>query len=734
MGAADPTDAGRSDAGIRVAAIGALVAIGQDDAATLGAVAAVRYEPLIRTTAAVALAGSCRPEDVDAAIVALADVASDTRDDAREARRAVAAAVGQRADPRFRRLLLPLLYDPAPEVADAAMDGVHAAATDVIFVPTLIALLRHRRLKSRARAALIRYGEPVVDVLGHFMRDPDEDLWVRRHIPATLAQLPSQKSVDVLVGALDERDGFLRYKAIAALERLRREHPELAVPTIGSKCLRSRKAARTSTICRSTTTCSGTGGSRWILSSRMRSSRRWIAPKTAFTGCSRWCIHGATPPRPAGRWSTVTRAAARTRRSTLDNLLTGRLRKGLMPLLEDVPRDERIRRGNVLLKTRPRDIEETLLQLINDDDQVVAAAAIDVVRQQKLWSLADDVEHVLAHRDVRDWHVFEAASWALAERRVPTDRRRELWLDPLPAAELAGRIQHLPLFASTTVDELFRVARAARQVRHVPGSVLLQQSAVPPTIHLLLEGSVTCEGRKSASRTVDAPAALGFAEVLRGRPMSETVRTKGVAVTLALTAEELQILLEDNADLIAGLFATQADGIEYPDPAVHSTVAAREWLQLAAGGVTPIDKVLALQYVPLFARVLADEMRDLATIAQSVEMTVGSQLYAESAPPALWLILAGEVSLTGSTETAPLTARGGDIMGLLHTLTGGPMGRSADVLRNGVALRIDRDDFFDLLGERSELMRQVFAACVEDDRFTLARWCSAPGSTGSTPM
>ena len=62
------------------------------------------------------------------------------------------------------------------------------------------------------------------------------------------------------------------------------------------------------------------------------------------------------------------------------------------------------------------------------------------------------------------------------------------------------------------------------------------------------------------------------------------------------------------------------------------------------------------------------------------------------------------------------------------------MGRSADVLRNGVALRIDRDDFFDQLGERSELMRQVFAACVEDDRFTLARWCSAPGSTGSTPM
>ena len=88
-----------------------------------------------------------------------------------------------------------------------------------------------------------------------------------------------------------------------------------------------------------------------------------------------------------------------------------------MPILEDLPLDEKVRRGNVLIRTRPRDVEETLLQLINDDDQVIAAAAIDVARQQKRWELADDIEHVLAHRDVRDWYVFEAASWALAEQR-----------------------------------------------------------------------------------------------------------------------------------------------------------------------------------------------------------------------------------------------------------------------------------------------------------------------------
>ena len=37
-----------------------------------------------------------------------------------------------------------------------------------------------------------------------------------------------------------------------------------------------------------------------------------------------------------------------------------------------------------------------------------------------------------------------------------------------------------------------------------------------------------------------------------------------------------------------------------------------------------------------------------------------------------------------------------------------PLGKSAEVLQTGAALRIDRDELFDLLGERPELLRQLF--------------------------
>ncbi len=420
----------------------------------------------------------------------------------------------------------------------------------------------------------------------------------------------------------------------------------------------------------------------------------------------------------AARW-TLEQGDARGRSSAseyLDNILSAPLRKQVLPVLEDMRREERVRRGNVLLKTRPRDVEETLLQLINDDDPVTAAAAIDVVRTQKMWSLADDVEHVLAHRDVKDWYVFEAASWTLAERRMPAERRRELWLEPLPAAELAGRLRRLPLFASVSVDELFRMASASRQVRHEPGSVLAQEGSVPSSIHILLDGRVTTAGRDSAASTVDAPAALAFVEAMAGLPMPETIRTAGSAVTLVLTVEELRTLLADNTDLVRGLFATLAERSEGPGRAVHSTGAVSELAQLANGGLTAIDRVFALKYVPLFQRVSADEMQQLAMVAAPVKMTAGSVLFPESAPPALWLLLTGEVSLESSSGQPPAAVRSGDTIGSADTMAGRSLGRAAKVVADGIALKIDREDLFDVLGERPDLLRQMFAGMFKRER------------------
>ncbi len=708
---------GDGDSGVRAAAIGALSSIAHEDAASLARPLLDDPDPRIRATAAVALAGSPDPAHVDTAERALLALTSDTRAEAAAARRDVAIAIRQITDARFRRLLIPLLYDPDPRVADEAMESVHAAGTsDFVFVPTLVSLLRDRRLKGRARVALVAYGEPVVDALAFFLRDPDEDIWVRRHIPGTLAQIPSQKTVDVLVAALAEKDGFIRYKVVSALERLRREHPELKLEPESIEKMATQEARRYFTFL--------------SLYDNLFGKEKLKADSLLAQGLNEQMTRLRNrifklltllyPPVDidAARY-TLEQGDARGRSSAseyLDNILSSPLRKQVLPVLEDMPRDERVRRGNVIVKTRPRDVEETLLQLINDDDPVMAATAIDVVREQRMWSLADDVEHVLAHRDARDWYVFEAASWTLAEQRMPAERRRQLWLEPLPAAELASRLRRLPLFASVSVDELFRIASASKQARHEPGSVLEQAGSVPSIVHILLDGHVTAAGPDGVPSTIDAPAAVGFIEAMAGLPMPDTARTSGSAVTLALSVEELRTLLADNTDLVSGLFTTLAEQGGDADRLVHPTKAARELEQLAAGGLAPIDRVLALQYGPLFTRVSAEEMQHLASVALPVQMAEGIVLFTESSPAAMWMVLTGEVQLESTAGEPPITTRGGDVIGSASTMAGKRLGRSAKVVRAGVALKVDRDDLFDLLAERPDLLRQMFAGMFKRER------------------
>lgn len=698
-----------SDSGVRAAAIAAICNINNEDAATLTRPLLNDPDPRIRVTAAVALAGSREQTDVDAAETALVDLASDARASSKHVRADVAAAIRHIENPRFRRLLIPLMYDEATEVAHEALESVQAVgASDFIFVPTLVALLRNRQLKGRARQVLVSYGEPVVEVLAHFLRDPEEDIWVRRHIPTSLAQIHSQKSVDVLVATLAEQDGFLRFKVVAALERLRRTDAPLSFPreTLESYTLHEGAEYFNYLSLRSNLVGDNPLQKSDLLTrtldEKMDRTRDRIYRLLALI--YPWRDIGAA------QW-TLGHGDARSRASAseyLDNILTGQLRKRIMPVLEDLPLEERVKRGNVLLKTRPRDLEETLLRLINDDDQAIAAVAIDVVRQNQMWSLGDDIEHVLAHRDVHDWYVFEAASWALAERRMSAERRRELWLEPLPAAEMVGELRTLPLFASVSVDELFRMASSARQVRHQPGTVLLQEGLVPDTIHVLLDGQVLESGTIARPGPMAAPAALGFAQALQGIAMRKTVRTVDKAVTLALTVEEFSTLLADNTDLVRGLFATLAERV---DPVTCSNLQSigvtTELRQLAADGLLPVEKILALQRLPVFARIAPDEMTALAGISHTVVMNAGSSLFTESAPVGLWVILSGEVSLedAGGGQAA---AHAGDVIGSLSMLSGKPLSKRAEITRSGVAIRLDRDELFELLGERPELLRQLF--------------------------
>ena len=706
---------GDENADVRAAAIGTLASIRNEGATANVARSLLNdHDPRIVATAAVVLSGSEDEADQVIARRALSSLAADTHETASVVRRDLAAAIRQVGDSRSHDLLIPLLHDPDPDVADEALRSVRAlGATDSLFAPTLVSLLGNRRLKNGARETLVSYGPSVVDVLQYFLNEPGEDVWVRRHIPATLARIPCQQSMDVLVAALNDEDGFLRFKVVTAIEKLRREHPSLEFKRDPIESLALKES-------RHYFNRLGLHHNLFVRANLPRDSvlAQALEEKIERTIDRIYRLLALIYPWKdiaATRWA-IERGDGKTRANALeylDNILSGPLRHRVMPAIDDLPLDEKVRRGNVLLKTRPRDVEETLLELINDDDQVIAAAAIDLAGHLEMWSLSDDIEHVLAHRNVRDWYVFESASWTLAARRITSQRRQQQWVEPLPAVSLADRLRGLPLFASVGIDELFRIVGAGHQVRHDQGSMLMREGAVPSTLHLLLDGSVVATGRRSGAREIHPPAALGFEEALDGRLMTESVKTSDRAVSLELRADQLGTLLADNTDLVQGLFRTLVErkrakpGFIKGDGPIEIDLPRR---------LTPIQKVLALQKIPLFSKVSGAEMLYVAAAATQIDLEKDAVLADETGPAGLSILISGSLALATPDGPEPVARAGpGDSVGVYETLAGLESAPQIGKLRivateAGSVLQIPRDELFDLLGQRPILLRQIFAA------------------------
>jgi CRP-like cAMP-binding protein len=275
------------------------------------------------------------------------------------------------------------------------------------------------------------------------------------------------------------------------------------------------------------------------------------------------------------------------------------------------------------------------------------------------------------------------------------------------------------MFGSVGIDELFRIAGAAEQTRHELDAPLLQEDTVPDNLYVLLDGRIEASARRAVPWEIVPPATLGLEEVLNGSVMSHTLKTLEPSVTLKLSSQVMGTLLADNTDLVQGFFRTLTGrGPSSAEiPAIMKGEAEQELLQLSAGQLTPIQKVLALQRISIFSRVSAGEMRHLAEIARQVELLEGELLSGETDPPLVCILLSGSLSVETPGGSSPAQqATAGDAVGMHEALAGTSSGKTGTspkrltVLETGAALRIDSDDLFDLLGQRPNLLQQIFSA------------------------
>jgi AAA family ATP:ADP antiporter len=697
---------------VRAAAVQALAAIRGERSAELMRTYLGDRDPRVATIAALTLAGSPREEDVAAAEEALERLAGDTREAAAEGRLQVAAALGRIRGRRFRSLLVPLMFDANLNVARAAVRSAgQPGEADELLLPPLVSLLRRRPLRATVREVLAGRGEGGLDVLAYFLREGTEDIEVRRQIPATLARIACPRSVELLLAALGDPDDVLRDQSIAALESLRRADEALAfsrAPVEERVLAEARRYFRYLSLRHN------------VLREDVRGSLldRTLAERLARAEDRTWRLLGFLYP-----WRDVAVARRgmegdprdRARAAEyLDNLLRGPLRLWLVPLLEDLPMDAKVRKGNALLKTRERDLADTLAQLIHDEDQLLSAAAIQRVEEKALWELVDDLEHVLAHRDARDWHVFEAASWALAARRISPAERRARWREALPAVEVAHRLLRLPLLRFAPVEALFRIASVGRTARPEAGRVLAQEGLAPSQAHFLLDGEALTRQGVFPPRQRPAPFAVGLEEVLCGGRLLETTRSTEGVVCLVVEAQELLALVSEDTDLLRALLRGVLRDGSVPVEARVLRVRPSLPSPRPVGPASPtLEQIRLLEGSPLFAKATPDQLLRLAPIAREERLRQGAELFEESDPAAIHVLESGEVSLEGEAGV-PVLARAGDTLGVRETLAG-TRGGPARVTAQGRALRIEANPLLELLAEDTDLLQGLFSTLKECD-------------------
>jgi CRP-like cAMP-binding protein/HEAT repeat protein len=703
---------------VRIAAVSALAALKGGEAADVMRPFISGSDPALAIVAASALAGSADPHDVQLAAETFERYGNDAREQAAPWRLQAARALGDVKNPAFRSLLVPLMYDANIEVAREAIASAGSLGTgDFLFVPPLVSLLRNRRLKAAARAVLVGYGEAVVAPLAYFMRDQEEDVWIRRHVPSSLALLPFPASVEALTAALDDRDGFLRYKATMGLDRLRRDHPSITIDAaIVTRHVTAEAARAFNALTLHYNLFVAGGLDANSLLSRALNEKYARAMNRTFT-----LLGLIYPPADiAAVRHAINDSDVKVRSrgvEYLDNLLEGDVRRRVMLLLDEMPVEERIRRGNVIYKTRVRDVEDTVAQLLHDEDQSIASAAILLVESRGMWSLADDIEHVLAHRDVRDLHVFEAASWALAANRVKADRRKELWQEPLPGVEIADRLRRVPLFDFTHVDELFRLARLGRQVRYEKGRPLFERGEAATGVQFLLDGRVSIDGEQ----LVDAPAALGFESVLEGSPIPNSMTAAEPSITLSLTADEFFALLSENVELAEGLFRMLI-ATRHLD-AGHTLIQGSLPSDIKnAARLRAIDRALVLQSSPLLAQATAAQVWRLSAIARERTIKPGEEALARGGDAAIIVVLSGSLSVESDGQSG--TADAGDSIGLYETLAGSRFDVAVKGVTEASVMRIDRAALFELLADNTDLLQGVFSILLRS-AFTTAAPASA---------
>ena len=123
--------------------------------------------------------------------------------------------------------------------------------------------------------------------------------------------------------------------------------------------------------------------------------------------------------------------------------------------------------------------------------------------------------------------------------------------------------------------------------------------------------------------------------------------------------------------------------------------------------LTPVERVLILKGADLLKDVGPRHLLGLANVAREIEISKGDTLYEEDDPAdALYMVVEGRVRLsTGGRSTSEVGP--GEAFGTWALVDDSRRGHRAECIEDGLALALQREDFYDCAAGDLTLLQEV---------------------------
>jgi CRP/FNR family transcriptional regulator, cyclic AMP receptor protein len=137
--------------------------------------------------------------------------------------------------------------------------------------------------------------------------------------------------------------------------------------------------------------------------------------------------------------------------------------------------------------------------------------------------------------------------------------------------------------------------------------------------------------------------------------------------------------------------------------------------------ISTVEKVLFLKSIDLFSQIPGEDLSQIAQITDEVHFEEGESIFAEGdIGDTLFFVIEGKVRIhTGADELAVLGER--QVFGEMALLDSEPRSASASVISDVTLLKIQRDDFNEILAEKSEIAQGIIKVLTRRLRTELDR-------------